>query len=92
MMHLKSIQKIIFDRIYEHYYQQFFENQYGFRKACSATLQLLTFLNSVFRRLDKCNPGQDSITFLYLDFAKAFDTVPEEVNIEKKTFLMGDVC
>ena len=57
------------------------ENQFGFRKNRSATTQLLLFLDRVYRKFDTIL--SDDISILYLDFAKAFDKVPQHLLIKK---------
>lgn len=70
----KVCEKLIFDEIYEHVRDKLHANQFGFRKKRSATLQLLAFLDKVYEQNDEQHTQQ--LAVLYLDFAKAFDTVP----------------
>ena len=55
------------------------ESQHGFRKLRSATIHLLLFLDRIY----ELNDQQDvqELAVLYLDFAKAFDTVPHDILI-----------
>ena len=49
--------------------------QFGFIKGRSTQLQLLTFLDEVFSSLD-ADPDGGAVDTIYLDYSKAFDTVP----------------
>ena len=63
------------------FHSKFHTSQYGFRKRRSATLQLIYFLDKIY----ECNDLEsvNELSVLYLDFAKAFDTVPHSVLISK---------
>ena len=64
------------------------ESQHGFRKRRSATIQLLLFLDRIY----ELNDQQDvqELAVLYLDFAKAFDTVSHDILLTKiKIFGIG---
>ena len=82
----KVLETIIFDEIYELVRHKLCENQFGFRKNRSATLQLQLFLDRVYRKLD--NEAINDLSILYLDFAKAFDTVPHN-NLIQKLYNIG---
>ena len=56
------------------------ENQSSFKKNRSASLQLLLFLDRVYKRFD--NEAIKDLSILYLDFAKTFDTVPHNILIK----------
>ena len=58
----------------------FSEHQFGFRSGHSCATQLLCVLEDRSRALDGCNENVDVI---YLDFRKAFDTVPHARLINK---------
>ena len=77
----KVMEKFLFDKIYCFFHSKFDTSQYGFRKRQSATLQLIYFLD----KIHECNDLEsvNELSFLYLDFAKAFDTVPHSVLISK---------
>ena len=81
----KVFEKLLFDAIFELVKDQLHANQYGFRKHRSATLQLLVFLDKLYDLND--NEKQKELTVLYLDFAKAFDTVPHELLLRKVAIL-----
>ena len=75
------LEKIIFDELYKLARHKLCENQFGFRKNRSATLQLLSFVDTVYKKFD--NEAIKDLSFLYFDFAKAFDTVPHNILIQK---------
>ena len=77
----KILEKVIFDGIYKHTKDRLHESQFGFRKRRSATIQLLVFLDRLYEFYDKVET--DQLAVLYLDFAKAFDTVPHDILIQK---------
>ena len=54
---------------------------FGFRKRRSATLQLIYFLDKIYESNDLESVNELSV--FYLDFAKAFDTVPPSVLVSK---------
>ena len=47
-------------------------NQYGFSKGKSCLTNLLSFYRKVFETIDKW----DEYNIVYLDFSKAFDSIP----------------
>ena len=81
----KVFEKLIFDKIYYFFERKLHPSQYGFRKQPSATLQLITFLDQIFEYNDLEETRELSV--LYLDFAKAFDTVSHVALLEKLKFL-----
>src|SRR6218665_1671322 len=48
-------------------------SQHGFTRGCSCLTNLLEFFEEVYKRIDEGNP----VVVIYLDFAKAFDKVPQ---------------
>ena len=77
----KVLESIIKKQIVKHFINEklFADEQHGFRKGRSTTTQLLKFL-------DKCiqTYASGGVTdVIYLDFAKAFDTVPHKRLIAK---------
>ena len=78
---MSKVLEMIFAEIYELVRHKLCENQFGFRKNRSATLQLLLFLDTVYKKLD--NEAIKDLSILYPDFAKAFDTVPDNILIKK---------
>uniref|UniRef100_A0A803J7Q1 Reverse transcriptase domain-containing protein n=1 Tax=Xenopus tropicalis TaxID=8364 RepID=A0A803J7Q1_XENTR len=54
-------------------------NQHGFRKDRSCQTNLIAFYDEVSKKLD----SGDAVDIIYLDFAKAFDTVPHKRLLSK---------
>ena len=77
----KVLEKTIFEEIYDLVGHKPSENEFRFRKNRSATLQLLLFLDTVYKKFD--NEAIEDLSILYLDFAKAFDTLPHNILIQK---------
>ena len=77
----KVFEKKIIDEIHELRRHKLCENPFSFKKYRSATLQLLLFLDRVYKRFD--NEAIKDLSILYLDFAKTFDTVPHNILIKK---------
>lgn len=77
----KLLEKIIRKHIIDHLdYNSFISNyQYGFRSGRSCVLQLLDVLEDWSSYVDNGVPFDT----VYLDFAKAFDTVPHKRLLEK---------
>ena len=65
--------------LYSHVSQSIISLQHGFMRSRSCSSQLLSVLHSIGEALDK---NKQTIV-LYLDFAKAFDTVDHAALIEK---------
>ena len=72
----KIMERIIRDSIMEHMEQNrlFTEHQHGFRKGRSCITQLIEVIDEWTEHLN----NRDSIDAVYLDFQKAFDTVPHK--------------
>ena len=66
----KVLEEITFDEIYELVRHKICENQFGFGKNRSATLQLLLFFDTVHKKFD--NEAIKDLSILYLNFAKNF--------------------
>ena len=77
----KVLERIIFDEIYPLVQEKLHTKQFGFRKKRSATLQLLLFLDRMYKYND--DNEVENLSVLYLDFSKAFDTVPHSRLFDK---------
>ncbi len=75
----KILERCIFNHLYSHLSHVIVENQHGFRKQHSTVTQLLQFMDDIHKSLDKA--GQ--IDLIYLDFAKAFDSVNHRCLLHK---------
>jgi hypothetical protein len=73
----KFIRDIILDHMEKH--KLFTIHQHGFRKGRSCVTQLIEVLDDWTEQLDNKN----AIDTIYLDFQKAFDTVPHKRLINK---------
>ena len=78
----KVLEKVTFDEIYKLVRHELCESLFGFRKNRSTTLQLLLFLDTVYKKFD--NEAIKDLSILYLDFAKAFDMVPHNILIQNR--------
>ena len=69
----------------------FYHHQFGFRQHHSTTQQLLIFLSDILSALNNCSCSQCDI--IYLDFKKAFDSVPHQELLLKlwKTGIVGSL-
>ena len=72
----KILEAIIRENLLNHFTKNnlLIQNQFGFRPGRSTTSQLLDCMNDWTKTMDR--RGQTDI--IYLDFAKAFDTVPHQ--------------
>ena len=77
----KVLERIIFDEIYPLVQEKLHTKQFGFRKKRSATLQLLLLLDRIYKYND--DNEVENLIVLYLDFSKAFDTVPHSRLLDK---------
>uniref|UniRef100_A0A803JYA6 Reverse transcriptase domain-containing protein n=1 Tax=Xenopus tropicalis TaxID=8364 RepID=A0A803JYA6_XENTR len=60
-------------------------NQHGFMKDRSCQTNLIAFYDEVSKKLD----SGDAVDIIYLDFAKAFDTVPHKRLLSKLRSVLG---
>ena len=67
----KVLERCVFQHIMKHFSKLLHDSQHGFLKGRSTVTQLLGFLHEIGQAIDK---GQQS-DVIYLDFAKAFDSV-----------------
>ena len=77
----KMMESIIRDSILRHLekYHLIKESQHGFTNRKSCLTNLLTFMDDITKMTDLGN----SVDILYLDFSKAFDTVPHKRLVHK---------
>ena len=77
----KVLETIIRDKITEHLDKHglIHDTQHGFRKGKSTTTNLLEYLEIITKSVDEGTP----IDVVYLDLAKAFDTVPHKRLLKK---------
>lgn len=75
----KVLERCVLSRLYEHLSHSITEIQHGFLKNRSCVTQLLSVLHIIGQYLDK-NIQTDLI---YLDFAKAFDSVDHKILLAK---------
>jgi hypothetical protein len=76
------MEKFVRDRLMDHMEKNnlFTNHQHGFRKGRSCSTQLIEVLEDWTEKIDNYN----SIDTIYLDFQKAFDTVPH-IRLLRKT-------
>ena len=70
----KMLESIIFNKIINFIQPQLSKSQFGFLRNRSCLSQLLTSLASIYEAVDNRN----QVDVLYLDFRKAFDSVPHQ--------------
>jgi hypothetical protein len=77
----KIFERIMCNRIV-HYFETFnilYEHQYGFRKGYSTDLALVSVIDDVLKALE----DKEIVLAIYMDLAKAFDTVSHDILLEK---------
>ena len=67
----KVLEKLVYDRLFAHLEQQISISQFGFQKKRSTQQQLLLFYNHILER----KSASSQWDLIYLDFAKAFDSI-----------------
>ena len=77
----KVFAKLMFNKLYEHVKGTFYDTQFGFRPQRSAIIQMLCFLDQLYKEVDSI--AHDEVFGFYLDFQKAFDTVPHHSVVAK---------
>ena len=75
----KALGRCVYQRFYEHVAHLVSERQHGFLRNRSCVTQLLSVLHTIGHDLDR-NTQTD---VLYLDFAKAFDSVDHAILLQK---------
>ena len=86
---LLNIFSKIFEKIIKHYLIKFMTdnnvlspNQFGFQKGKSTEDALINFSTKLYNELNQSN----SVLSIFVDFSKAFDTVPHDLLIKKMEF------
>ena len=74
-----SFQRVIFKKLFKFIAPKLSTRQFGFLKGRSTITQLLLFLTEAYYAIGKNN----ELYAFYLDFAKAFDTVPHHLILTK---------
>ena len=69
----KVFEKLMFNKVYEHVKGTVHDYQFGFRPQCSAIIQMLFFLDQLYKEVDSI--AHDELFVFHVDFQKAFDTV-----------------
>jgi hypothetical protein len=83
----KVLERCVHNRIYPIISDKLHDSQHGFMKGRSTCTQLVEFTDDIGKILDKS--GQ--VDVFYLDFSKAFDTVPHALLLKKLSMLgMGN--
>ena len=77
----KILERIVNNRLvtYLNKYNLLYKHQYGFREKHSAKLSLINLLNNLTQQIDQ---GKTTIG-IFLDFAKAFDTIDHTILLSK---------
>ena len=73
------LERILFDFIYPKVPSKISRSQFGFMSKKSTVLHLISFLDNLY----KCYDVNEPCFVVYLDFQKAFDTVPHSLLISK---------
>ena len=76
----KTQEKFVFDALYSFLATLINDCQYGFRKRTSPPLQLISYLNAIYRN---ASDPLLKIETMYLDFAKAIDKINHRVFLYK---------
>ena len=81
----KLLESVVREEFLEHLccHNLLSKKQFGFIGGHSTTLQLLTFLDEWVNTLAR----GDTVDTVYLDFCKAFDTVPHRVLLESWKYM-----
>ena len=76
----KVLEKLTFNEIYQIVKPHLDSSQHGFRRHSSLVTPLLLFLDLLYKELDD---KESELYVLYLEFNKAFDSVPHDRLLEK---------
>ena len=77
----KVFEKLMFNKLYEHVKGTLHDSQFGFRPLRSTIIQMLCFLDQLYKEVDSI--AHDELFVFYLNFQKAFDTVPHHSVVAK---------
>ena len=69
----------MFTCLYRHLEPIFHQAQYGFQKGCFCAVQLLVYLESIYKSID----SKENIDIIYTDHEKAFDNVDHGILLTK---------
>ena len=84
----KAFEKLIHKRLYDFIKKQILhENQFDFQEEKSAKYTILDLYTNIIQLVEK----QEKPSCIYLDFAKAFDTVDPYILIRKLRHIIGMV-
>ena len=75
----KVLERIVFDKIYEHVSLHISDNQFGFMKHRSTVQQLIIFSDLIHNAISRKN----YMDVIYFDIKKAFDSVPHDQLLNK---------
>jgi hypothetical protein len=75
----KVLERCVYSQFYEHVFHLITPHQHGFIRNRSCVTQLLSVLHSIGQKLDK----NEQTDIVYLDFAKAFDSVDHSILLHK---------
>ena len=70
----KVLESIVYKKIIDFIRPQLNNHQFGFLKNRSCLSEMLAFFSNIFQNIEKKKPSD----IVYLDFSKAFDTVPHD--------------
>ena len=75
----KIFERCLFICLYRHLEPIFHQAQYGFRKGRSCVVQLLVYLEAIYKSID----SKENIDIIYTDYEKAFDNVDHGILLTK---------
>lgn len=75
----KVLEKMVYDVVYHAVQPLISEHQHGFMRKRSTTTNLMVFVNSLIKSIEK----RRQVDAIYIDFSKAFDKVPHALAVEK---------
>ena len=75
----KVLERLIHKHLYSKLSHKFYKNQHGFLQGKSTCTQLVSFVHEIGKILDQSK----QVDIIYMDFSKAFDSVPHNLLIDK---------